>query len=200
MASLFVVTPEEIAAKLGVTVPLSDADRAVIEAAITDCQADVEAELNRSIVPTQQTLQGVWPRLGYDLMDWRAWPQASEVYDDDIKPEFMTANPDGSYDVTFTVGLDGANTPPVKRYVKAHTIESIRNDPDSGIGTNRLVTSVSAEGQSVSYATASVDAGAAGSLPNIKTLRAFKRRAVFRANRAGVSIWPNSGVRYTDTR
>jgi hypothetical protein len=101
--------------------------------------------------------------------------------------------------VELKVGLDGPNNHAVARFVKAHTIESVLNDPHMSMG-KRLPTSVSAEGQSISWKPGSVAEGAAGSLPNIKTLNRWKRYGVHRSNRAPVSVWPLSGVGYSDAR
>lgn len=192
-----VIEPEKIAARLG----LSDPTPAQLEAiadVILDCQGDVEAYLNRPLFAVERTLTGIYPLSGYPLDQWDAWPDA-RVFDDRVTVVSNTAHPDGSFDVVFKVGLDGPNEARIVRYVKAHAMQSVLNDANLKVG-KRQVTSVSAEGQSVSYENMSVAEGAAGSLPNIKTLSALKRRAVLRGNRGPVSIWPLTGVGYTDSR
>lgn len=193
-----VVKPEDIAKKFGIANPTPD-QLDTISDAIVDCQSDVVNYLNRPIFAYQAVLSGIYPVTGYPLEHWRAWPDAQQ-YDDMITVVSSVAYPNGSFDVTFKVGLDGPNDPRVVRYVKAHTIQSLLNDANSGMG-KRQVTSVSAEGQSVSYVDGSVAEGAAGSLPNITTLRALKRLAVHRSVARGpVSVWPLTGVGYNDGR
>lgn len=192
-----VVDPGKIAGKLGITAP-SPQQLEKIADAILDCQADVEAFLNRPLFAQAATMSAAVQDATYDVTDWRAWPEA-RVYDDRIEVVSATANGDGTWTVQLKVGLDGPNDRRVVRYVSAHAVQSILNDANSGMG-KRQVTSVSAEGQSISYAQGSVADGAAGALPNIKTLAALKRRAVHRTDRGRVSIWPLTGVGYSDGR
>ena len=192
-----VVDPAKIATKFGLSDP-TPAQLETITDAIIDCQSDVIGYLNRDLFPVEATLAGIYPAPGWPLDHWKAWPDA-RVYDDTIAVVSSVANPDGTYDVTFKVGLDGPNDARVARFVKAHAVQSLLNDANSGMG-KRQITSISAEGQSVSYDKGSVAEGAAGSLPSLKSLNAIKRRAVYRANRTPVSVWPLTGVGYTEDR
>jgi hypothetical protein len=143
-------------------------------------------------------MAGVYPLAGWPLDHWKAWPDA-RMYDDSITVVSSVANPNGTFDVTLKVGLDGPNDERVARFVKAHTVQTLLNDANAAMG-KRQITSISAEGQSVSYSDGSVETGAAGSLPPIKTLSPLKRRAVHRADRGRVSIWPLTGIGYSDRR
>lgn len=192
-----VIAPEKLATKLGIDNP-SPSQLETITDHILDCQGDVVAYLNRDLFPYEATLPGIYPRPGFPLDHWKAWP-AARVYDDTVAVVSSVANTDGTFDVTFKVGLDGPNDERVRRYVKAHAFQSVLNDANAGLG-KRQVTSVSAEGQSISYSDGSVAEGAAGALPNITTLAALRRRAVYRADRAGVSVWPLTGVSYSEDR
>jgi len=192
-----VVDPAKVASALGVAEP-TPGQLETITDKIIDCQGDVQGYLNRDLFAFEATLTGIYPAPGWPLDHYKAWPDAQQ-YDDTIAVVSSTALPDGTYDVTFKVGLDGPNDARVTRFVKAHAIQSVLNDANSGMG-KRQITSISAEGQSVSYANGSVAEGAAGSLPSLKSLNALKRRGVYRASRGPVSVWPLTGVAYNDGR
>lgn len=195
-----VIEPAKIARRLGVKDPSPD-QLEMIEDVIRDCQADVADFLNRdSLFAVDRTLTGIAPRYGYELTDWQAWPQAQDMYDDRYAVVGdPIANPDGTFDVTFKVGLDGPNEDAIVRYVKAHAMQTILNDANAAMG-KRQITSISAEGQSVSYSDGSVADGAAGSLPPVTTLKRYKRLSAHRGARGSVSIWPLTGVGYSDRR
>ena len=190
--------PEKIATRLGIEDP-SPGQLERIEDAIRDAQADVQGYLNRDLFAVEAVQAELWPALGIDPMHWKAWPDAAALYDDNLTVVSAVANPNGTYNVTFKVGLDGPNDPRVVRFVTASAVQAILNDANAGMG-KRQVTSVSAEGQSISYSDGSVAEGAAGALPSLKSLDRLRRRAVFRAPRRAVSVWPLTGVGYNDGR
>lgn len=180
---------ETLAVPLGLAMPLSTQHRNIVADAIEDAQADVEAELNRPIIPTSQTVPGCFPVIGYDLFDARAWPHLLDLFDDEFTVTAADLSPDGTYSVECKVGIDGAATPAIARFVKAHALQAIRNGgliPE----VKRVIKNVSAEGQSVSYDTGSVAEGAAGALPSMKSLRAHKRRSAYRRPNAPAARWP----------
>lgn len=185
-----IVSPEDVATKLGVQLPITAAQRETLIDAILDAQGAVEAFLNRSLVPFTETLAGVYPR-GYDLDSWKSWPVAQ--FNDKVQVLGHVSNGDGSYDVTVKVGLDGRAELPIRRFVRVQAAESVRQDPATGMGT-RTVSSVSADGQSVSYERDySTADGAAGSTPNISSLRRYKRHAVYRRPTRVDPRWPYAG-------
>lgn len=187
-----VCSVEDVAVRLGVTLPVTATQREMIGDRIREAQADVEGYLNRPLVAVARTLAGVWPQPPYDLTDYRAWPVAQ--FDDFVEVLGAALNDDSTYDVSVLVGLDGRRDPSVVRYVTAHAVETLRNDPSSGMGTH-AVSSVSADGQSVSYADVSTatmtsNAGQPGSVPNIKTLSRLRRMAVYRRPTGHREPWP----------
>lgn len=188
------VSPEYVGRKLGKPT-LTDAERETITDAIVDAQADVEGYLRRPLTSTEVTLTGLYPRAGHPVTSWKAWPW--EDYDDEVTVRSATVQPDGTYTVVLGIGLDAAAIPPIVRYIRAASIETLRADPDSGMGT-REVTSLSAEGQSVSYAKrSSTDTGAAGAIPRIDSLRPWRRYStgtVFKPSRPLAAPWPMSAV------
>ncbi|MFJ9416734.1 hypothetical protein ACIRPT_21430 [Streptomyces sp. NPDC101227] len=184
-------SPEAVADALGVPLPLTSAQRGAYEEEIRNAQADVAAYLNRTLVPTATTLRGVTPCWTDALDDIEAWP----VHLDDIAEVVSyRANPDGTYDVDLLVGLNGAQEETVVRYIVAHAAESVRQRPDQSVGPARRVSSVSAEGQSISYDSAPV-AGQAGSLPTIDSLKRLRRLVFQPLSRPPRAPWPYSSSR-----
>ncbi|GHF33650.1 hypothetical protein GCM10010218_13430 [Streptomyces mashuensis] len=185
-------SPEAVADALGVPLPLTSPQRSRYEEEIRNAQADVAAYLNRpSLVPRATTLRGVTPRWTDALDDIDAWP----VHLDDIA-EVVSCRPnsDGTYDVDLLVGLNGAQEESVVRYVVAHAAESIRQRQDQGAGAGRRVSSVSAEGQSISYDAAPA-AGQAGALPTIDSLSRLRRLVFEPLSRPPRAPWPYSSSR-----
>ncbi|MFJ1552712.1 hypothetical protein [Streptomyces mirabilis] len=193
-----VTSPEAVADDLGVPLPLTPAQRDALMTAIRKAQSDVEGYLGRPLVPrvvTRTALTPYW-RSSEDLSDPEAWP--FEV-DDVWQVSAYSDRGDGTYDVDFRVGLDGVAEDPVVRYVTAHAAESERNRP-GGVGAQgRRVSSVSAEGQSISYESAPTT-GQAGALPTIDTLSRLKRRLWQPLNTPPRPPWPYSSTRYRSGR
>jgi hypothetical protein len=174
-----VTSPEEVARRLRLPLPLTTEQREDFTDEIRQAQSDVEGYLARSLVPTLLQLHAVMPRYGVD------------VYEVDS----CTALGDGTYDVTLRVGLDGAAERPIRRYVAAHASETLRLNGAYG---QRRVTSVSAEGQSVSYETDAKSGSAAavsapakpGELPKISSLDRYKWVPVFSRPKVAAAPWP----------
>ncbi|WP_445520367.1 hypothetical protein [Streptomyces sp. NEAU-174] len=184
-------SPEAVADALGVPLPLTSAQRTTYEEEIRNAQADVAAYLNRSLVPTATTVRGVTPHRADTLDVLDAWP----LHLDDIA-EVVTyrANPNGTYDVDLLIGLNGAQEETVVRYVVAHAAESVRQRPDQNTGPGRRVSSVSAEGQSVSYDSAPTT-GQAGALPALNSLKRLRRLVFQPLSRPSRAPWPYSSGR-----
>ena len=187
-----VTSPEAVADALGVPLPLTGEQRSALDTAIRGAQADVIAFLNQPLVPRAVTLPAATPRWTDNLDDPEAWP----LPDQDDRVEVIAYRPrgDGTYDVDFLVGLNGAAEEPVVRYVTAHAAESERQRP-GGVGSEgRRVSSVSAEGQSISYESAPA-AGQAGALPSLASLSKLRRLLFQPLNRPPRPPWPYSNYR-----
>lgn len=182
------VTADTIARMIGVPLPLTAAQRAVIEDEIQNGQDDVEGYLDRPLVTRDVTLTGLTPIPHEDPMSWQAW--GADRFDDDFAVVSATEQPDGGWTVVFRVGLDGASTRAIIRYIKAHAAEAVRLSPSSGMGT-RQITSMSAEGQSVSLEQARTTAGVPGGLPTLEGLARWRRRpSAYQSARVHEGPWP----------
>ncbi|MFE6639469.1 hypothetical protein ACFVFT_38100 [Streptomyces tendae] len=185
-----VTSPEAVAVKLGVPLPLTPEQRDDLLTAIRDAQSDVVGYLGQPVTPQLITRTGLTPHWGRDdrLEDADSWP--FEV-DDLVQVSSYRLRDDGTYDVDFLVGFDGAANDPVVRYVTAHAAESERNRP-GGVGSQgRRVSSVSAEGQSISYESAPAT-GQAGALPTLDSLARWKRRLYRPLGQPVRPPWPYS--------
>ncbi|MFE7072562.1 hypothetical protein ACFU96_21025 [Streptomyces sp. NPDC057620] len=188
-----VTSPEAVAKELGVPLPLDAEQRDDLLTAIRKAQADVVGYLGQPVIPQLVTRTALTPRWGRDdqLEDADSWP-----FDvDDLVQVFAYRDRgDGTYDVDFRVGLDGAAVDPVVRYVTTHAAESERLRP-GGVGSQgRRVSSVSAEGQSISYESAPTT-GQAGALPELSSLSRWKRRLFQPLNRPVRPPFPYSSIR-----
>ncbi|MER6616270.1 hypothetical protein [Streptomyces xantholiticus] len=188
-----VTSPEAVAKELGVSLPLTPEQRDDLLTAIRKAQADVVAYLGQPVVPqlvTRTALTPYWRR-DEDLENPESWP--FEV-DDLVQVSAYRPRGDGTYDVDFLIGLDGAAIDPVVRYVTTHAAESERLRP-GGVGSQgRRVSSVSAEGQSISYESEPTT-GQAGALPTLDSLSRWKRRLFQPLNRPARPPWPYSSTR-----
>lgn len=187
-----IVSAEEIAEELGVALPITAVQREHFWRAIRKAQADVTGYLGRPIVPAPRVLPRERPVFGYDLDDSRAW--LIDQGDDVVTVVSHIDNLDGTYGVQILTGLDGASEEPIRRYVIAHAAETVRNDPALSQDGTRRVTSVSAEGQSISYDSAPLP-GQAGSAPSIDSLSGYRRRLFRPIAAAPGAPWPYSGGR-----
>ncbi|MER7937934.1 MULTISPECIES: hypothetical protein [unclassified Streptomyces] len=191
-----VASPEDLAEELGVALPLTAVQREDYRTRLGKAQADVAAYLKRPLVPRPRTLKEAVPLPFCDPSGARAWPLPD--VDDIVTVESQIQEDDGRYTVRLRIGLDAAAEPPIVRYVLAHAAEAARNSPTSGDG-GRRVSSVSAEGQSVSYE-ASPLAGAAGALPTLDSLGDYRRRLFRPLPTASAAPWPYGGSRRTYRR
>ncbi|MCD9904628.1 hypothetical protein LUR56_40150 [Streptomyces sp. MT29] len=188
-----VTSPEAVADELGVPLPLSTAQRNALMTAIGKAQDDVTAYLGRSLVPQLVTRTAITPywRSHEDLSKLESWPV--EIGDWATVSAYRDRG-DGTYDLDLLVGLDGSAERPIVRYVTAHAAETERNRP-GGVGSQgRRVSSVSAEGQSISYESAPA-AGQAGALPAIDSLARLKRLLWQPLGPPARAPWPYSSAR-----
>lgn len=185
-------TPAEVGRRLGLTVLTVVQEQAIVDE-IADAVADLEAYLSRPLIPTAVFEVGQYPTLGWPLEDARAWKHLATKHDDRISVVGVpTANIDGTFDVNLLVGLDGASEEPIVRYLRAHAVELIRQNPDIPVGRRR-VSSVSGDGQSVSYSDGgNIKAGEVGAQPRREDLSRYKRLAVFRRKTHPAPVWPYS--------
>lgn len=199
-----VVSPESVAVKVNIALPLTPERRDIIVESIRDAQADVTGYLGREIVPT-----------AYVEHDRYAYPDGWNLTargDDPVirvlsaVPQLDSAGvPTDYFTVTYLAGLDARTDPtlrPIRRYVTAHALNSPEFTRMWRIATSTKgeVRSVSAEGQSISYAAAtlggggSAGSGAPGALPTLASLdrwRVAGRRVHQGATRTG--NWPYTG-------
>ncbi|MGW3626263.1 hypothetical protein [Streptomyces sp. NPDC000880] len=188
-----VTSPEAVADELGVPLPLTPEQRAAFETALRKAQADVVAYLKRPLVPRAVTLRAVTPRWLDNLEDPESWPLPDQ--DDLVEVVAYRPRGDGTYDVDFLIGLNGAEEETVVRYVTAHAAESERQRPGGAGGAGRRVSSVSTEGQSISYDSAPAS-GQAGALPTIESLTGLRRRLYRPLSQPSRAPWPYSSSRY----
>ncbi len=189
-----VASPEQLADELHVPLPLSAAQRETFRTALEKAQAEVAAYLQRPLVPVPQTLRQVAPTPFFALTDPRAWPVPD--VDDAVKVVSYELGADDAYTVRLLIGLDAAAEAPIVHYVIAHAAERIRSGPggEEVAGGGRRVSSVSAEGQSISYEAAPA-AGQAGALPTLDSLHTYRRRLWRPLPTAAASPWPYGGRR-----
>jgi hypothetical protein len=176
-----------------VPLPLTPAQREDFRDKIGKAQSEVAAYLKRPLVPTPKTLRDVSPMPFYELTDPRAWPMPP--VDDVMKVVSYEQNAEGLYTVRLLIGLDAAVEKPIVDYVTAHAAARIRNGPGGEKNGGRRVTSVSAEGQSISYETSPV-AGQAGALPTLDSLGDYRKRLYRPIAVAPATPWPYGGRPY----
>lgn len=149
-----VVTAADVARRLGLTLPLSADNQALIEGSIRDKQAILNSYLGVPVVPTTVVEEGRWPvGTGWQL----SYEPVIEVVSAVAETDSVTGLLTGTYAVTYVWGLDVAGDgafEPIRRWILAHagaTPEARRLVRVAAVGATRSITSLSAEGQSVSY-------------------------------------------------
>ncbi|MDH6628654.1 hypothetical protein M2271_006487 [Streptomyces sp. LBL] len=187
-----VTSPEAVADALGVSLPITADQRSALETSIRNAQADVVAHLNRPLVPKAVTLRAATPFYTANLDDADSWPLPDQ--DDLVQVLAYRPHGNGTYDVDFLVGLNGATEETIVRYVTAHAAESERQRPGGVGNSGRRVSSVSAEGQSISYETTPTE-GQAGALPTLDSLNRLRRRLYQPLNSPPRPPWPYSTYR-----
>lgn len=198
-----VVSPETVAVKARIPLPLTDEQRDTLTEAILDAQADVEAYLGQSPVPVlhTQTDAYAYPD-GWDLTvhgDAQVLRVVSAVPVLDV-----AGDPTDYFTVTYYAGIDARTDPElraIRRFVVAHAMNSpeVTDLWKVATSTKGEIRSVSAEGQSVSWSPATLGGGGAagsgapGALPTLASLDRWRlagRRVYQGRTRAG--SWPYS--------
>lgn len=197
-----IVSPEAVAKKAGMTLPLTEAQRETIVEAILDAQADVSAYLGRAIVPTIYTETG---RYDDGTGHWNITPLDEPVIEViDATPETSQGDPTGYFTVTYRAGLNAKDDPdlrPIRRYVTAAAM----NAPEfvlmwrTATSAKGEIKSVTTEGQSITYNTASLGGGGKGQpgeLPGKNSLDRWRvaGRRVFQRPTVPRPPWPYSGI------
>lgn len=187
--------------KAGITAP-TDAQTQVAVDAILEAQSDVIAYLGRPITPTMYVEPHRYAY--YDGWILEAAPDEPLIEIVSAVPELgPTGAPTDYFTVTYTAGIDARTDPslePIRRYVRVHAL----NSPDFtrmwkvATKAEGEVRSLSAEGQSVSFAPATLGGGGGkpgsgepGSLPTLGSLdrwRVAGRRA-YQAPTRTLSPW-----------
>jgi len=184
-----------VATRLGLDpAGLSPTVQARIEAAIEDTEAKVEAYLQRPLVSDTSTVKDLYPTWGFDLEDYRAWQYVADRFDDVFTVDSYAPAASGQvgyYDVTFTVGLDVAADPSlgaIRAFIAQDAAAALREDP-TFTAVTRAVTSVSADGQSVTYEKATTPE-AIGARLALTSIKRWRRVSIY-ARPAGVfTPWP----------
>lgn len=151
-----VTSPESIATRLGMPLPITVSQREILSDVILDAQAAVEAYLGRPIIPATYVDRRIWPSGGRWVLS------QSPVLDVVSEVEEVDENSAGTgyWLVTYRAGLDVRGDPqygPIMRVLRAHAVEhpeSIRLWRTVGHGSaagDRRTKTLSAEGQSVTY-------------------------------------------------
>lgn len=195
-----IVTVEEVARRLGLPQPLDEPDRWLIEQALADAQADLEAYLGRPVTPVTHT-ERVFPP------PWGPLPLREHPVIEVLSqtPEVDGGGtPTGWLVVVYVAGLDGADDPelaPLRRFVRTHAMYSAevralwrRLVPDAA----RTVTSVSVEGQGITFADThqvasdASEKGLPGGLPTLTSCDRWRvaRRRVAQSPTRVCAPWP----------
>ncbi|MFL6163100.1 MAG: hypothetical protein ACJ74U_12825 [Jatrophihabitantaceae bacterium] len=165
----------------------------VVEDAIRAAQTQVEAYLRRKITPVQFVQTGC-----IDYADgWRLdWDPVVEIVS--ATPEVHgDGQPTGLYTVTYTAGYDVTTG----RHGADHRLDQGRRPGRPGVvrlmaaNGQRLVRSVSAEGQSVSYeSTPSTDKVPTAGVRPMSTMDYWRKRSVYK--REAPTRYPHRGGRW----
>jgi len=158
-----VVSPEELAVKLGLPLPISVQDRMTLSDAILDAQTDVVAYLGRPILPTLVTERRTWP---WPIGGWELSQSPVIEILEEIEILDEDGDPTGYWDIIYRAGLDARSDEqlrPIQRLVLTLAGQSdaaVRmwattgygsvDTEGSGLGPRR-VKSISTEGQALSY-------------------------------------------------
>jgi hypothetical protein len=198
-----VVSPEYVAKRAKIPLPLSEEDREQIIDCIRDAQSDVVSHLGRQIMPTvfsetgRYDVGGQWNLVGLD-------DPLIEITS--VTAETADGQPTGAFTITYIAGINAKDDPalhPIRRYVTAHAM----NSPEftllwkASTKAKGDIKSVTTEGQSISYDKATLGgggnagSGAPGALPTLSSLdfwRLAGRRA-FQRPTPDREPWPYTG-------
>ncbi|MET8006165.1 hypothetical protein [Nonomuraea glycinis] len=182
---LLVVTPERVAVRAGLPLPLSEEQRLVVAEAIGDGFGEVAAYLGRPPLPEEIEEAGVLPdgRGGWELVHGPADEVLSAVAETDAGGDLT-----GRYTVTYRAGLDPASNSvygrALARYVAAAAAASpmVRRVVQQAEPDARLVKQANVEGQGITWEDSGggeAGSGAAGAPPTLDSLKRWKRRSVY---------------------
>lgn len=191
-----VVEVAAVASRLGLdAAALTPAQTAQITSKIDDSAGKVEGELNRSLTVVEETLTDLYPIPGYDHTDIDAWPGQGNLYPDYYEVVTVVAAASGEpslFDVTFKVGVDLTDPQyrTIVRFILQDAEEALRQDPVFSLALGgRKVSTVSADGQSIKYETSGGTETVGGQL-TLKSLRRWKRSAVYQRPSRPLAPWP----------
>ena len=208
-----VVSAETVAVKARFPLPLTASQRQTITEAILDAQADVVAYLGRAITPELRTEEHRW---AWEGEEWNLVALGDDplirVVSAVPETDPVTGLPGDYFTVTYLAGLDTRHDPAlrtIRRYVALHAMNSPEVTALWKVVTNAKgeIRSVSAEGQSVSWAPATLGGGGKagsgepGALPTLASLdrwRVAGRRV--HQGKTRTSDWPFSGVPWGSLR
>lgn len=199
------VSPETLAVRAGMTLPLTEAQREIITDSILDAQSDVTAYLGQQILPAVYTESG-----RYDRGDgqWNLNDENVPIIEIlDVTPETREGRPTGLYTITYRAGIDAKNDPllrPIVRYVTAHALNSpeVTRLWEITVKPKGRIKSATTEGQSVTYDRATLGgggnagSGAPGALPTLASLDRWRiaGRQVFQRQTSYRPPWPHSSM------
>lgn len=200
-----IVSPEKLAKKAKIPLPLSEENRELIIDCIRDAQADVISYLGRQIVPTVFSEAGRVDVFGH----WDLTPLDIPLIEiTGVTTEMSNGQPTGRFTITYSAGLNVKDDPalsPIRRYITAHAM----NSPEfvllwrEATKIRGNIKSSTTDGQSVSYDTPTLGgggvagSGAPGALPtkaSIDKWRLAGRRIYQRPTRHRPP-WPQSSMR-----
>ncbi len=175
-----IISPEVIAARAGIPLPLTDDQRETLTEAILDAQSDVSAYLGVPLTPEVFVQRDLWP----DRDQWTltAHGDLDIVGVLSADPQMFAGAPTGYFTVTYAAGLDARNDSllrPIRRYVRAHAMNSpeVVRAWKVAVNPSGEIRSLSAEGQSVSFTaptlgggTGKAGSGEPGTLPTLGSL------------------------------
>lgn len=197
-----VVSPEALAKKAGIPLPLSEEDRELVIECIRDAQSDVTAHLGREIMPAAYSETGRFDVGG----QWNLETDEPIIEITQVTTELSGGQPTGLFTITYIAGINAKDDPvlrPIVRYVTAHAL----NSPEfvawwkTETKPKGDIKSVTTEGQSISYDKVSLGgggtagSGAPGALPTLKSLDRWRLagRRVFQRKTLHREPWPYSG-------
>ncbi|MCC9309147.1 hypothetical protein LN042_19010 [Kitasatospora sp. RB6PN24] len=171
-----IVTPDDVAVRLGYPTPLSDAVRQRVETAIVDAQDALESHLGRPLTPAEYTELGVHPDSsgsGWVLKHTPVRLVLSATLDPNPGPASLR---ESSYTVKYLGGIDARTDPdtaPLRLWLRATACaHPLLSDAPA---RQRRVASASVEGQSVTYDTGT-DAPALLAPPALATVDRWRVR------------------------
>lgn len=197
-----VVSPETLAKKAKIPLPLSTDDREQIIECIRDAQADVTGWLGREIMPAAYSESGRYDVGGH----WNLQTDEQIIDITQVTAELSSGQPTGLFTITYIAGINAKDDPllrPIVRYVTAHAM----NSPEfllmwkTATKAKGDIKSVTTEGQSITWDKPTLGgggvagSGAPGALPTLKSIDRWRiagRRVFQRAIRERAP-WPYSG-------